>query len=368
MSTPYLRFEPVPGETLLGLEVPSPSPSKVTMREILDSQEFRKIISRGGLPVALGADAGGAAVSMDLATLPHLMIAGATGSGKSVCINSIVASLLLTKPPDQLRMLMVDPKQVELTPFNGIPHLILPVITDVDEVSPMLKGLIREMTRRYKAMSEMGTRNIAGFNAKAKDPMPFLVLIVDELADLMMVGGYEIEQALVRLAQLGRAAGIHLVLATQRPSVKVVTGLLKANIPARIAFAVASQVDARVILDSVGAEKLMGRGDMLLVNSDSPKPRRVQGTLVFDEEIEELVEFWLKQKGPPLPSISMEEGDDTGDEDEFLDEAMFEKARELALSNPHLSASLLERRLKIGNSRASQIVEMLEEEGLVIAR
>ncbi len=368
MSTPYLRFEPVPGETLLGLEVPSPSPSKVTMREILDSQEFRKIISRGGLPVALGADAGGAAVSMDLATLPHLMIAGATGSGKSVCINSIVASLLLTKPPDQLRMLMVDPKQVELTPFNGIPHLILPVITDVDEVSPMLKGLIREMTRRYKAMSEMGTRNIAGFNAKAKDPMPFLVLIVDELADLMMVGGYEIEQALVRLAQLGRAAGIHLVLATQRPSVKVVTGLLKANIPARIAFAVASQVDARVILDSVGAEKLMGRGDMLLVNSDSPKPRRVQGTLVFDEEIEELVEFWLKQKGPPLPSISMEEGDDTGDEDEFLDEAMFEKARELALRNPHLSASLLERRLKIGNSRASQIVEMLEEEGLVIAR
>ena len=195
---------------------------------------------------------------------------------------------------------------MELTPFNGIPHLVLPVITEVDEVSPMLRGLIREMTRRYKAMAEIGTRNISGYNAKAKEPMPYLVLIVDELADLMLVGGFEIEQSLVRLAQLGRAAGIHLVLATQRPSVKVVTGLLKANIPTRVAFAVASQVDARVILDSVGAEKLLGKGDMLLLNNDAPKPRRVQGTLVLDDEIEKLVGFWLDQKGPAhcLPSIS----------------------------------------------------------------
>ena len=367
ISSPSLRFEQVPGEALLGLEVPSPSPSKVTMREVMDSADFRKFATKGGLPVALGADAGGGSVAVDLASLPHMMIAGATGSGKSVCINSIVASMMLTKPPDQLRMLMVDPKQVELTPFNGIPHLVLPVITEVDEVSPMLRGLIREMTRRYKAMAEIGTRNISGYNSKAKDPMPYLVLIVDELADLMLVGGFEIEQSLVRLAQLGRAAGIHLVLATQRPSVKVVTGLLKANIPCRVAFAVASQVDARVILDSVGAEKLLGKGDMLLLNNDAPKPRRVQGTLVLDDETEKLVDFWLDQKGPPLPSINLED-DEEGEDGEGLDEGVVDKARELALRNPNLSASALERRLKIGGSRAEQIVEVLEDEGLLIPR
>ena len=368
ISSPSLRFEQVPGEALLGLEVPSPSPSKVTMREVMDSADFRKIAGKGGLPIALGADAGGDSVAMDLASLPHMMIAGATGSGKSVCINSIVASMMLTKPPDQLRMLMVDPKQVELTPFNGIPHLVLPVITEVDDVSPMLRGLIREMTRRYKAMAEIGTRNISGYNAKSKDAMPYLVLIVDELADLMLVGGFEIEQSLVRLAQLGRAAGIHLVLATQRPSVKVVTGLLKANIPTRVAFAVASQVDARVILDSVGAEKLLGKGDMLLLNNDAPKPRRVQGTLVLDDEIEKLVDFWLDQKGPPLPPINLEDDGEDGEGGDGLDEGLVDRARELALRNPNLSASALERRLKIGGSRAEQIVEVLEDEGLLIPR
>ncbi len=369
ISAPSLRFEQVPGEALLGVEVPTPSPSKVTMREVMDSADFRKFAAKGGLPIALGADAGGASVAMDLAGLPHMMIAGATGSGKSVCINSIVASILLTKPPDQLRMVMVDPKQVELTPFNGIPHLVLPVITEVDDVSPMLRGLIREMTRRYKSMAELGVRNIVGYNAKSRDPMPYLVLIVDELADLMLVGGFEIEQSLVRLAQLGRAAGIHLVLATQRPSVKVVTGLLKANIPARVAFAVASQVDARVVLDTVGAEKLLGKGDMLLLNNDSPKPRRVQGTLVLDDEIEKLVDFWLDQKGPPLPAISLEDGEEgVGELEEGLDENLLDKARELALRNPNLTSSLLERRLKIGSARASQIVEALEDEGLLIPR
>ena len=368
ISSPSLRFEQVPGEALLGLEVPSPSPSKVTMREVMDSTDFRKFASKGGLPIALGADAGGDSVAMDLAGLPHMMIAGATGSGKSVCINSIVASMMLTKPPDQLRMLMVDPKQVELTPFNGIPHLVLPVITEVDDVSPMLRGLIREMTRRYKAMAEIGTRNISGYNSKSKDPMPYLVLIVDELADLMLVGGFEIEQSLVRLAQLGRAAGIHLVLATQRPSVKVVTGLLKANIPCRVAFAVASQVDARVILDSVGAEKLLGKGDMLLLNNDAPKPRRVQGTLVMDDEIEKLVDFWLNQKGPSLPPINLEDDDEDREFGDSVDESLVDKARELALRNPHLTPSLLERRLKIGGSRAEQIVEVLEDEGLLIPR
>jgi hypothetical protein len=369
LKTPYLRIEaPVPGEALVGLEVPNPSPGKVPIRQVMDIQSFGDLTAKGGLPIALGEDTGGNAVVMDLASLPHVLIAGATGSGKSVCINSIVASLLFTKPPDQLRMLMVDPKRVELTPFNGIPHLIAPVIVDVEEVNPALRALMREMFRRYKLMEEIGTRNIAGYNAKSEERMPYLVLIVDELADLMMVGGFEIEQNLVRLAQLGRATGIHLVLATQRPSVNVVTGLLKANIPARVAFAVASQVDSRVILDTVGAEKLLGKGDMLLLNNDSPKPRRVQGTLVLDEEVDKVVEFWLNQQGPPLPEISIEDFEDEVAASDELDVQMLERARDLALRNPHLSSSFLERRLKVGRLKAEQIIEHLDEEGLVIPR
>ena len=367
LKTPYLRIEaPVPGEALVGLEVPNPSPSRVLLRQVMDSPAFKSIMNKGGLPIALGEDTGGNPVSTDLAGLPHILIAGATGSGKSVCINSIVASLLFTKPPDQLRVLMVDPKRVELTPFNGIPHLIAPVIVDVDKVNPALRAMMREMFLRYKLMEDIGTRNIAGYNAKSKEKMPYLVLIVDELADLMMVGGFEIEQNLVRLAQLGRATGIHLVLATQRPSVNVVTGLLKANIPARVAFAVASQVDSRVILDTVGAEKLLGRGDMLLLNNDSPKSRRVQGTLVYDEEIDRLVDFWTNQKGPPLPEISIEDSEDLEPETDHLDSQMLGQARDLAMTNPYLSSSVLERRLKIGGNKASKIIEALEDEGLVI--
>jgi DNA segregation ATPase FtsK/SpoIIIE-like protein len=369
LKTPYLRIEaPVPGEALVGLQVPTPSPSKVHLREVIEGDAFTKIVDKRGLPVALGQDTGGVSVAMDLASLPHLLIAGSTGSGKSVCINSIVASLLLTKPPDQLRMLMVDPKRVELTPFNNVPHLIAPVIVDVDEVNPALRAVLREMYRRYKQMEEIGTRNISGYNGKAADQMPYLVVIVDELADLMIAGGFEVEQSLVRLAQLGRAAGIHLVLATQRPSVQVVTGLLKANIPARVAFAVASQVDSRVILDVVGAEKLLGKGDGLLLNSDSPKPRRVQGTLVYDEEIDEMVTFWREQKGPPLPEIPMEEAEDDEGDDEDLDERMLEQARDVALRNPHVSSSYMSRKFKVGEQRAAQIMEALEEEGLVIPR
>ena len=367
LKTPYLRIEaPVPGEALVGLEVPNPSPSRVLLRQVMDSPAFKSIMNKGGLPIALGEDTGGNPVSTDLAGLPHILIAGATGSGKSVCINSIVASLLFTKPPDQLRVLMVDPKRVELTPFNGIPHLIAPVIVDVDKVNPALRAMMREMFLRYKLMEDIGTRNIAGYNAKSKEKMPYLVLIVDELADLMMVGGFEIEQNLVRLAQLGRATGIHLVLATQRPSVNVVTGLLKANIPARVAFAVASQVDSRVILDTVGAEKLLGRGDMLLLNNDSPKSRRVQGTLVYDEEIDRLVDFWTNQKGPPLPEISIEDSEELEPETDHLDSQMLGQARDLAITNPYLSSSVLERRLKIGGNKASKIIEALEDEGLVI--
>ena len=334
----------------------------------MDTQAFQKVAAKGGLPLAVGQDTGGNPVVMDLTVLPHVLIAGATGSGKSVCINSIVASLLLTRPPDQLRILMVDPKRVELTPFNGIPHLITPVIVETDEVITALRALMREMLRRYKQMEDTGARNITSYNAKARDRIPYLVLIVDELADLMITGGFEVEQNLIRLAQLGRATGIHLMLSTQRPSVNVVTGLLKANIVARVAFAVASQVDSRVILDAAGAEKLLGKGDMLLLNNDSPKPRRVQGTLVYDEEIARLAAFWTQQQGPPLPLIPINDAVGAASDQEQLDQRTLDQARELALRNPYLSGSFLERRLKIGGRRAAQIMEVLEDEGLVIPR
>ena len=366
LKTPYLRLEaPVPGEALVGLEVPNPVPSPVHLRAVMDSPVFRKIASKGGLAVALGQDTGGSSVAMDLTVLPHFLIAGATGSGKSVCINSIVASLLLTKPPDELRMLMVDPKRVELTPFNGIPHLIAPVIVEVDQVNAALRALIGEMLLRYRMMEEEGVRNIAAYNGKTKEPFPYLVLIVDELADLLMVGGFEVEQNLVRLTQLGRATGMHMVLATQRPSVNVVTGRLKANIPARVAFAVASQVDSRVILDTIGAEKLLGKGDMLLLTHESPKPRRVQGTLVLDKEIDQLVEFWTNQKGPPLPAIPIDDPEREDKEGE-VDDNLMEQAREMAVKTPRLSSSFLQRRLRIGAQRALEIVDLLEDEGLII--
>ncbi len=369
LQTPFLRIEaPIPGEALVGLEVPSPVPSKVHLREVMANPAFGSLAAKGGLPMAIGQDTGGSPVALDLASLPHILIAGATGSGKSVCINSIIATLLLTKPPDQLRFLMVDPKRVELTPFNGIPHLMAPVIVDADEVNTALRSLMREMLRRYKQMEDLGARNINSYNSKSPERLPYLVLVVDELADLMMVGGFEVEQNLVRLAQLGRATGIHLILATQRPSVNVVTGLLKANVPARVAFAVASQVDSRVILDTVGAEKLLGKGDMLLLHNESPKPRRVQGTLVYDNEIDQLVEHWVNQKGPPLPIIPMgdPEAEDDGDADP--DERLMDQARDLAVRTPNLSLSLLERRLKIGGGRATQLMEQLEDEGLVVSR
>ena len=369
LQTPFLRIEaPIPGEALVGLEVPSPSPSKVHLREVMTNQTFSLLAAKDGLPMAIGQDAGGSPVAMDLTNLPHMLIAGATGSGKSVCINSIIASLLLTKPPDQLRFLMVDPKRVELTPFNGIPHLMTPVIVDVDDVNDALLSLMREMLRRYKLMEDIGARNLASYNKKASEPWPYLVLVVDELADLMIAGGFEVEQNLVRLAQLGRATGIHLVLATQRPSVNVVTGLLKANVPTRIAFAVASQVDSRVILDTIGAEKLLGKGDMLLLNNESPKPRRVQATLVYDNEVEQLVDHWTNQNGPPLPVIPMGEVETGDDGDEDVDERLMEQARDLAVRTPNLSSSLLERRLKIGGGRAGQLMELLEDEGLVVSR
>ncbi len=379
LRTPHIRIEaPIPGEAAVGIELPNPTPSKVPIRAVLESSKFRKLAEKGGLPIALGEDTAGEPVAVDLKSLPHLLIAGATGSGKSVCINTVITSMLLTNTPERLRLLMVDPKRVELTPFNGIPHLVAPVITDANEVLPALKAMVAEMFRRYQLMEELGVRNIEGYNRKASERMPFLVLVIDELADMMMVAAYESEQAAVRLAQLGRATGVHLVLATQRPSVNVVTGLIKANIPARAAFAVASQVDSRVVLDGVGAERLLGKGDMLFLSQEAPKPRRVQGTLVDDEEIDRLVDFWKEQNGPPLPSImptdwtgdvELDSVPASGDDVYGLDDAdeLLDRARELSLELPRISPSVLQRRLSIGHSKAVELIQTLEKEGRTAA-
>ena len=371
LKTPHIRIEaPVPGEAIVGLEVPNPNPSTVQLRSVAESPLFQRIMAKGGLPIALGQDTAGASVVVDLLDLPHLLIAGATGSGKSVCINAVLTSLLLSNRPDRLRLLMMDPKRVELTPFNGIPHLVTQVIVDSDNALQSLRGVVGEMFRRYKIMEEMGVRNIAGYNRKSNQQMPFLVVVVDELADLMLSSAYEAEQALVRLAQLGRATGVHLLLSTQRPSVNVVTGLLKANIPARIAFAVASQVDSRVVLDGVGAERLLGRGDMLFHSQGSPKPIRVQGALVGDVEIEGIVDYWKEQRGSALPPILLEEFNehqDPNDDDDSEDD-LLNRARKLADRLPRLSVSVLQRRLQIGYSKAVELTEQLEQEGTAVRR
>ena len=369
LKTSSLRIQPqVPGEGFVGLEVPNPNPSVVPLKSVVTDPEFQKIVKHGGLPIALGQDTGGEPVVANLLSLPHLLVAGSTGSGKSVCINSVVMSLLLSNRPDRLRMLMVDPKRVELTPFNGIPHLYAPVIVDPEEVLDVLAALLREMFRRYKLMEDIGVRNIVGYNQKSKEQMPYALLIIDELADLMMTSGYEVEQSLVRLAQLGRATGIHLILCTQRPSVKVVTGLLKANIPGRVAFAVASQVDSRVILDGSGADKLLGKGDMLYLSAQSPTPQRIQGTFVADSEFEAVIDFWKEQKGPPLPDMPLTEPDE---DEEFErvpeDDELLQKARELCDKYQHVSPAMLQRRLQVGYTRAMQLLEVLEEEGVVAA-
>ena len=365
LKTHSIRMEaPVPGEAVVGLEVPNPQPSSVYLRSLVESSAFQGIMAKDGLPVALGEDVGGAAVVADLKELPHLLIAGATGSGKSVCLNTIIGSLLLVKRPDQLRLVLIDPKRVELTPYNGIPHLAIPVVVDTDQVVKVLDGMMREMFQRYMLMEDEGVRNIEGYNAKADQALPHYVLIIDELADLLMAAG-EVEQSLVRLGQLGRATGIHLVLATQRPSVNVVTGLLKANIPCRIAFAVASQVDSRVILDSAGAEKLLGKGDMLLLTQESPKPRRVQGTYVSEEEIQKVVRYWHSRAGPPVEPLILEREDQVGESGDGEEDELLEAARELAGSYNHISPSTFQRRLQIGYTRALQLIQLLEDEGLV---
>ena len=376
LKTPSLRLEtPAMGKSLVGIEVPNPNPSLVTLRSVMESGEYQTVKKRAHLPIALGRGSGGESVSFDLAKMPHLLVAGATGSGKSVCLNAIVSCMIMEKTPVELRLLLIDPKRVELTPYNGVPHLLAPVVVETDSVVGYLKGLIREMFDRYRRMEEVGVRNIEAYNNKMPDKMPFLCVVVDELADLMMTAAFDVEQSLCRLAQLGRATGIHLIIATQRPSVDVVTGLIKANFPSRISFGVTSQVDSRTILDTAGADKLLGRGDMLYLPIDASKPARVQNVFIGDSEIADLVNFWKSTPWPRLRQIDLLSGLDGEDADGASGgsaqaaapgrDEMMEKAIELAMSQRKLSTSLLQRRLRIGYPRAARLMDQLEEEGIV---
>ena len=359
---------PIPGKAAIGIEVPKKQSGVVTLRECLESAEFRDFNSR--IAFVLGKDVAGNVRCADLARMPHLLVAGATNSGKSVCLNVLIASLLYRTGPDELKFIMIDPKRVELTLFDGIPHLIHPVVKDVKQAAGILRWVLKEMDRRYDLFARAMTRNIEGFNEKASGPadrLPFLIVVIDELADLMMQQGPEIEQAICRLAQLARATGIHLVIATQRPSVDVITGLIKANIPSRISFAVSSQIDSRTILDAKGAESLIGRGDMLFKPVDAAKPLRLQGAFLKETEVERVVNF-LKQQGRPeyeAQPISVDHGTlGLGSEEEVEDD-MFETATRFVVTTGHASTSMIQRKFKIGYTRAARLVDMMEARGIV---
>jgi len=373
-----IRIEaPIPGKSLVGVEVPNSSKAIVGLREILNTKDFKNRASN--LMLAVGKDVSGKSWLYELGRMPHILVAGATGSGKSVCLNSFIVSLLYQNNPDDLRFIMVDPKRVELPVYNGIPHLLTPVITDVGKTINALKWCLNEMDRRFEILSKYGKRNILSYNQSISGSnrnglvkMPYIVFIIDELADLMVAASRDIEAGVIRLAQMARAVGIHLVLATQRPSVDVITGLIKANMPARIAFSVASGVDSKTILDSLGAEKLLGQGDMLFITAEMSKPKRLQGAFVSDREIKKIVRF-IKVKGGSADYIDgitdrqkvrgvAGVGLDgvSGDEDDLLEEA-----KEIVINMGKASASLLQRRLRIGYARAASIIDMLEEEGVV---
>jgi S-DNA-T family DNA segregation ATPase FtsK/SpoIIIE len=382
LSARTIRVEaPVPGKGYVGIEVPNSEIAAVALRDVIESEAFKRL--KSPLRFALGQDVAGNAVAADLSAMPHLLIAGATGSGKSVCVNALICCLLLHNTPDDLRLIMVDPKRVELTGYNGIPHLLAPVVVDMERVTGALQWVLREMDMRYHKLAQAGTRNISEFNNKAESvgekKLPRLVVFIDELADLMMLAPDETERTITRLAQLARATGIHLVIATQRPSVEVVTGIIKANFPSRIAFAVASGVDSRVILDQPGAERLLGRGDMLFQAPDSPAPLRMQGAFVSDNEIQRLVNYWLSfqssSAGEPLaPGIIdaiptdlplkqmplWDDGEDEEDKDPLYDEAV-----DLSRRQGRASISMLQRRLRIGYTRAARLVESMQDKGII---
>ena len=375
-----IRIEaPIPGKAAVGIEVPNKKNLMVYFRDLIENKDFNEHQSK--LAFAVGKDIGGQTMISDIAKMPHLLIAGATGSGKSVCINTLIMSILYKAKPSEVKLIMVDPKVVELSVYNGIPHLLLPVVTDPKKAAAALNWAVAEMNRRYKLFSDMKVREIKGFNKKVgKDSpewMPQIVIIVDELADLMMVSSKEVEEAICRLAQLARAAGIHLVIATQRPSVNVITGLIKANVPSRIAFAVSSQVDSRTILDGAGAEKLLGKGDMLFFPSGYPKPVRVQGAFVSDNEVSDVVEF-IKENNDPAHKAaditeqvnaaaqveSIKEGSTSAEEDDGYDE-YFEEAGKLIIDKVKDSIGMLQRVYRRGFNRAARIMEQLAEVGVV---
>ena len=376
LKTPSIRIEtPVMGTSQVGIEVPNPNPSMVAERMVMESAGFKKLRSKAALPVALGKGSGGETEVIDLAKMPHLLIAGSTGSGKSVCLNAIISCLIMEKSPEEVRLLLIDPKRVELTPYNGIPHLLTPVVVETDKVVGLLKGLIQEMMDRYRKFESAGARNIEIYNQKGSERMPYIVVAVDELADLMMTAAFDVEQSLCRLAQMGRATGIHLVIATQRPSVDVVTGLIKANFPSRVAFAVSSQIDSRTILDTAGADKLLGRGDMLYLPIDASTPRRIQNVFISDREIEKLVTFWRSTpSGPRMPlHLRVVKEEENGHEaaaensggGKSEEDLLMDKAIELGRSYSKLSTSLLQRRLRIGYPRAARLKDDLEERGII---
>jgi S-DNA-T family DNA segregation ATPase FtsK/SpoIIIE len=368
---------------VVGIEVPNRDVTKVFLREVIDSVEFAKARSKASF--AVGKDISGSCIIGNIAKMPHMLIAGTTGSGKSVCTNSLIISLLYKSTPDEVRFIMVDPKMVELAPYNGIPHLLIPVVTDPKKAAGALQWAVFEMMKRYKTFSEHGVKKLEEFNKLAKtrddlETLPSVVVVIDELADLMLVAAKEVEESICRVAQMGRAAGVHLVIATQRPSADVITGLMKANIPSRIAFAVASSLESRIILDTVGAEKLVGKGDMLYAPLGAGKPQRVQGCFISPEEIDEVVQF-VKQSGEvkysdeviakieeslqekekggsSKSSAAVESSADDGDE-------LLPAAVDVVLETGQASVSMLQRRLKLGYSRAARLVDQMEERGIV---
>ncbi len=372
LAAESIRIEaPIPGKRAVGVEVPNKKSATVTLRNVLEAKTWADSTSQ--LAFGIGKDISGQAVVGELESMPHLLIAGQTGSGKSVMINTLLTSLLYRNSPADLKLILVDPKQVELAPYNNIPHLLTEVITQPEKCISALKWAVNEMERRYSLLAEKNKRNIQGYNATNKeDHMPYIVIVIDEMADLMMIAARDVEALIVRIAQKARAVGIHLVLATQRPSVDVITGLIKANVPSRIAFTVASQVDSRTIIDQAGAEKLLGKGDLLMTTATNPKPKRIQGVFVTDEEVLKVTTF-VKDQRPPdyndeitsLPVTIGPKGGVVMDMDTGSDDAMFKDAVQCVIESGKASASLLQRRLRVGYARAARLIEDMEDRGII---
>ena len=366
LAAQHIRMEaPIPGKSAIGIEVPNKTTEAVHLRDVLDCSDFKD--ARGGIPVGLGKDIAGKPVITDLAKMPHLLVAGTTGSGKSVCVNTLISSILFSRKPEEVKLLLIDPKMVELSIYNGIPHLMAPVVTDMKKAAAVLRWAVREMEARYKAFAASGKRDIKSYNeAHPKAAMPLIVLIIDELADLMMTAPDDIEESISRLAQMARAAGIHMVLATQRPSVNVITGSIKANVPSRISFAVGSQIDSRTILDMAGAEKLLGKGDMLFAPIGANKPIRVQGAFISDDEVENLVEFVKAQREPEYDNTVTQEAEkeaekETSDNNDVYRDELLERAVNLVMESGQASVSMLQRRFRIGYTRAARLVDTMED-------